>query len=148
MSGPGFGRDPFTFQLQGMPYLLHVGMLHLFFSIQLIPQCDYVVPVEIEWQWHNVYVIKRPGVDQFLKKMGELFEIVVFTASLSKVRHTIPLPIHAVVYTPLHSTQTQCWTSSMFTRWFPTGCSVRAATTIKATMSRLVHRRISDWTMG
>lgn len=55
-------------------------------NLQLIPQCDYVVPVEIEWQWHNVYVIKRPGVDQFLKKMGELFEIVVFTASLSKVR--------------------------------------------------------------
>jgi len=41
-------------------------------SFKLIPQCDYVVPVEIEWQWHNVYVIKRPGVDQFLKKMGEL----------------------------------------------------------------------------
>ena len=34
---------------------------------------------------HNVYVIKRPGVDHFLKKMGELYEIVVFTASLSKV---------------------------------------------------------------
>lgn len=51
---------------------------------QLIPQADYVVPVEIEWQWHNVYVIKRPGVDNFLKKMGELYEIVVFTASLSK----------------------------------------------------------------
>lgn len=56
-------------------------------AIQLIPQCDYVVPVEIEWQWHNVYVIKRPGVDAFLKEMGELFEIVVFTASLSKVGH-------------------------------------------------------------
>jgi RNA polymerase II subunit A small phosphatase-like protein len=45
-----------------------------------------VVPVEIEWQWHNVYVIKRPGVDAFLKRMGELYEVVVFTASLSKVR--------------------------------------------------------------
>jgi carboxy-terminal domain RNA polymerase II polypeptide A small phosphatase len=43
------------------------------------------VPVEIEYHWHNVYVIKRPGVDQFLKKMGEIYEIVVFTASLSKV---------------------------------------------------------------
>lgn len=52
---------------------------------QLIPQADYVVPVEIEWQWHNVYVIKRPGVDNFLKQMGELYEVVVFTASLSKV---------------------------------------------------------------
>lgn len=58
--------------------------------IQLIPQADYVVPVEIEWQWHNVYVIKRPGVDNFLKKMGELYEIVVFTASLSKVCFHVP----------------------------------------------------------
>ena len=57
--------------------------------MQLIPQADYVVPVEIEWQWHNVYVIKRPGVDNFLKQMGELYEIVVFTASLSKVCMTV-----------------------------------------------------------
>ena len=52
---------------------------------QSIQHADYVVPVEIEYHWHNVYVIKRPGVDNFLKKMGELYEIVVFTASLSKV---------------------------------------------------------------
>ena len=44
-----------------------------------------MVPVEIEYHWHNVYVIKRPGVDNFLKKMGEIYEVVVFTASLSKV---------------------------------------------------------------
>jgi RNA polymerase II subunit A small phosphatase-like protein len=44
------------------------------------------VPVEIEYRWHNVYVLKRPGVDAFLKKMGEIYEIVVFTASLSMVR--------------------------------------------------------------
>lgn len=43
------------------------------------------MPVEIEYHLHNVYVIKRPGVDNFLKKMGEIYEIVVFTASLSKV---------------------------------------------------------------
>lgn len=55
---------------------------------QSISQADYVVPVEIEYHWHNVYVIKRPGVDNFLKKMGEIYEVVVFTASLSKVRHT------------------------------------------------------------
>lgn len=35
---------------------------------------------------HNVYVLKRPGVDEFMRKMGEIYEIVVFTASLSKVR--------------------------------------------------------------
>ncbi|KAG8868893.1 phosphatase, partial [Tulasnella sp. 331] len=42
---------------------------------------DYVVPVEVEWQWHNVYVAKRPGVDSFLKLMGELYEVVIFTGS-------------------------------------------------------------------
>ncbi|KAG5650085.1 hypothetical protein H0H81_000837 [Sphagnurus paluster] len=50
-----------------------------------IQQADYVVPVEIEYHLHNVYVIKRPGVDKFLKMMGEIYEVVVFTASLSKV---------------------------------------------------------------
>lgn len=43
------------------------------------------MPVEIEYHLHNVYVIKRPGVDKFLKMMGEIYEVVVFTASLSKV---------------------------------------------------------------
>lgn len=41
--------------------------------------------MEIENQYHNVYVLKRPGVDEFMRKMGEQYEIVVFTASLSKV---------------------------------------------------------------
>ena len=35
-----------------------------------------------------MYVIKRPGVDQFMKRVGELYEVVVFTASLSKARRT------------------------------------------------------------
>lgn len=54
-------------------------------SAQMINSADYIVPVEIESQTHNVYVIKRPGVDNFLKQMGEIYEVVVFTASLSKV---------------------------------------------------------------
>lgn len=33
---------------------------------------------------HNVYVLKRPGVDLFLQRMSEFYEIVVYTASLSK----------------------------------------------------------------
>ncbi|THH00754.1 hypothetical protein EW026_g1825 [Hermanssonia centrifuga] len=53
-------------------------------SLRPVPAPDYIVPVEIENNWHNFYVLKRPGVDNFLKKMGELYEVVVFTASLSK----------------------------------------------------------------
>jgi RNA polymerase II subunit A small phosphatase-like protein len=54
--------------------------------VQMLPSADYIVPVEIESQVHNVYVIKRPGVDHFLTEMGKIYEVVVFTASLSKVR--------------------------------------------------------------
>jgi len=32
----------------------------------------------------DVYVIKRPWVDKFMEAMGELYEVVVFTASLAK----------------------------------------------------------------
>ncbi|OLL27138.1 hypothetical protein NEOLI_000434 [Neolecta irregularis DAH-3] len=69
-------------------------------SFKLIHQADFVVPVEIEGQYHNVYVIKRPGVDAFMKKMGELYEVVVFTASLSKYADPVldMLDIHKVVH--------------------------------------------------
>jgi RNA polymerase II subunit A small phosphatase-like protein len=53
-------------------------------SFKPVSNADFIVPVEIEDQVHQVYVVKRPCVDQFMKRMGELFEIVVFTASLAK----------------------------------------------------------------
>ena len=46
---------------------------------------DFVVPVEIDNVIHQVYVLKRPYCDEFLKRMGEMFECILFTASLSKV---------------------------------------------------------------
>ncbi|KAF7979093.1 hypothetical protein HWV62_43610 [Athelia sp. TMB] len=52
-------------------------------SFKSIQQADYIVPVEIDHHWHNFYVLKRPGVDEFLRAMGEIYEVVVFTASLS-----------------------------------------------------------------
>ncbi|KAF0734313.1 hypothetical protein AaE_009159, partial [Aphanomyces astaci] len=53
-------------------------------SFKPIPNPDYVIPVEIEGHVHQVYVAKRPGVDEFMRKMAEFYEIVVYTASLSK----------------------------------------------------------------
>lgn len=40
-----------------------------------------------------MYVIKRPGVDEFMKRVGELYEVVVFTASVSKVSAAFPEPL-------------------------------------------------------
>ncbi|GLD54718.1 CTD small phosphatase-like protein isoform X1 [Lates japonicus] len=51
---------------------------------QPISNADFIVPVEIDGTVHQVYVLKRPHVDEFLQKMGELFECVLFTASLAK----------------------------------------------------------------
>eukprot|EP00035_Acanthoeca_spectabilis_P020012 m.430728 g.430728 ORF g.430728 m.430728 type:complete len:245 (+) comp17208_c0_seq1:141-875(+) len=53
-------------------------------SFKPVPNADFVVPIEIDGQSHHVYVLKRPFVDQFLKAMEPLFEVVLFTASLSK----------------------------------------------------------------
>jgi len=68
-------------------------------SFKPIPQPDFIVPVEIEFHWHHFHVLKRPGVDDFLKKMGEIYEIVVFTASLSKYADPVldKLDTHQVV---------------------------------------------------
>lgn len=51
---------------------------------QPISNADFVVPVEIDGTVHQVYVLKRPHVDDFLRRMGELYECVLFTASLAK----------------------------------------------------------------
>ncbi|XP_055486659.1 carboxy-terminal domain RNA polymerase II polypeptide A small phosphatase 1-like, partial [Leucoraja erinacea] len=53
-------------------------------SFKPVNNADFVVPVEIDGATHQVYVMKRPHVDEFLRRMGELFECVLFTASLSK----------------------------------------------------------------
>lgn len=37
-------------------------------------------------------MLKRPHVDEFLQRMGELFECVLFTASLAKVSPPPPAP--------------------------------------------------------
>lgn len=53
-------------------------------SFKPVPNADFVVPIEIDGTVHNVFVLKRPFVDEFLAAVGPLFEIVLFTASLSK----------------------------------------------------------------
>lgn len=69
-------------------------------SFKFVHNADFIIPVRIEDRDHEIYVIKRPGVDEFMKRMGELFEIVVFTASVSKYADPLldQLDIHHVVH--------------------------------------------------
>lgn len=81
-------------------------------------------------------MIKRPGVDEFMKRVGELYEVVVFTASVSKVS-LIRSSAMARLVLMICSMETLCWTSSTSTKLSTTDSSERAATTTKATMSRI-----------
>ena len=45
---------------------------------------DIVLPVDIEGRVCHVYVLVRPGCVKFLNEMAKYYEVVIFTASLSK----------------------------------------------------------------
>ena len=45
---------------------------------------DIIIKIEIENEVHDIHVMVRPGVKEFLQDMEKIFEIVIFTASVSK----------------------------------------------------------------
>ena len=45
---------------------------------------DIILKIELENELHDIHVMVRPGVSEFLKNMGKIYEIVIFTASVSK----------------------------------------------------------------
>ena len=53
---------------------------------QLMPfniKSDIKLKIELENEMHDIFILFRPGLQQFLEKMGKIFEIVIFTASIS-----------------------------------------------------------------
>lgn len=52
-------------------------------SFTPIPDPDFEIPLEMQGETHMVYVKKRPGVDEFLQKVCQWYEVIVFTASLA-----------------------------------------------------------------
>ena len=53
-------------------------------SFKPIDNPDIILPVEIEGNVCNIFILVRPGVTQFLQRMHKHYELVIFTASLSK----------------------------------------------------------------
>ena len=45
---------------------------------------DIIIKIEIEKEIYDIHVLVRPGVKEFLEKMEKYYEIVIFTASISK----------------------------------------------------------------
>eukprot|EP00210_Caulerpa_lentillifera_P003679 g3512.t1 len=83
----------------------------------ITPNHDFVIPVLIDGQTKNVYVQKRPWLDHFLKKVCQKFEVVIFTASVSK--YADPL--------------LDCLESTRFVRWrlFREACSIHKGNYVK-----------------
>ena len=43
---------------------------------------DVVLHVSFDGVFYNIYVLIRPWVEQFIKEMGKIYEIIIFTASI------------------------------------------------------------------
>lgn len=54
-------------------------------SFQPTANCQYVIPVTIDGTVYKVYVYRRPGACEFIERMSQFYEIVVYTASLKIV---------------------------------------------------------------
>jgi len=55
-------------------------------TFQQIDDADYAVPVDMEGSLFYVYVKRRPGAIEFIERMSKYFDIIVFTASMPKVK--------------------------------------------------------------
>lgn len=75
-----------------------------------------------------------------MKRVGELYEVVVFTASVSKVCRVAHRFYLAYTDFDDNSTATLSWTSWISMVLFTIGYSEKAATTMVVTMSRICPR--------
>lgn len=51
-------------------------------SLQPLAKYDLKLSVELNQDFIDIYVLIRPGAQEFLDKVGDLYEVVIFTASL------------------------------------------------------------------
>jgi len=51
--------------------------------------CSFCVSVELDGNSHDVYVKKRPFVDEFIAECAKTYELVIFTASLSEYANPV-----------------------------------------------------------
>ncbi len=74
-----------------------------------IQQCGLPdLQIDIEGHTYHVYVQKRPGVDDFLKNMSELYEIVIYTASIAKYARPLIERLDPLHYASHHLFRQHC----------------------------------------
>ncbi|KAK1420320.1 hypothetical protein QVD17_21826 [Tagetes erecta] len=71
-----WGRKTVTLVLDLDETLVHSSLEHC-------DDADFSFPVFVDFKEHTVYVKKRPYLKEFLERVSEMFQVVVFTASQS-----------------------------------------------------------------
>ena len=51
-----------------------------------VEKYDLKIAIEIDEAMYDVYVSVRPGASEFIEELSNHYEIVIFTASMSKVQ--------------------------------------------------------------
>ncbi len=74
---------PKTSNLKTLVLDLDETLVHSQF-IEFSSPSDIIIKIEIENEIYDIHVLVRPGVKEFLEKMKNFYEIVIFTASISK----------------------------------------------------------------
>ncbi len=69
---------------------------------------DFVIQIEQDNDIHDIHVLVRPHVEQFLKKMSKRYELVIFTASISKYANPLLNFIDKMGYVPFRLFREHC----------------------------------------
>ncbi|CAN0014851.1 unnamed protein product [Ectocarpus sp. 12 AP-2014] len=51
-------------------------------SFKPVAGADFIMDIMVDETFYKVFVLKRPGVDEFLERVAKLYEVIIFTASL------------------------------------------------------------------
>ena len=110
-------------------------------SFKPVADADYIIPVDIDGRVLDVYVLKRPHLDEFLRHVGAKFEVsddalrdgpggapaLALLTPCAAARRSSCSP------RPSPSTRTLCWTSWMCPRWSGGASSARHASRSRET---------------
>ena len=68
----------------------------------------FSIKIEQDNDVHDIYVLVRPHVEEFLEKMSKRFELVIFTASISNYANHLLNVIGKMGYVPFRLFREHC----------------------------------------
>ena len=69
---------------------------------------DFIIQIEQDNDIHDIHVLVRPHVEEFLEKMSKKYELVIFTASISKYANPLLNIVDKMGYVPFRLFREHC----------------------------------------